>query len=430
MLTLTPKLNFKSDNVNFNPKSVTAPMPQDMAMPDDEFSMQHEALKKAQKKEKSQERLQEMSAYGTVAIGIGLLGSFLSSIYLLIKNRGKSQAGKEMEELTKATIEWLDFKVKKNVVAPINSETTSKVLRETFNNILNYEKLSDKAKNWGGKFHKSTNMIYLYGHGGVGKTYVAKQYAQERGALFTSIKYPDMGSPFKDAASMKVSNTFDQIVEIANQNKDRPVVVCIDEFDAVIKKVAENGHDNEAVKTRAAVLTGMDAVREQCNNVTFIATSNYHPKNGQVDEIALRRFDKQIEVPLPDKEQIESLLDMYFKKEGAEAIDKTGFLKSSELKKFAGKLGSEGFANGEIELIVKNAVEIFMGSLKGIKDEDLVKHPFKIDYLEQAMKMKGTPASKTNKLMIVKGDNQGDNSTHKISFFQKLKLLKFLLSKQ
>ncbi len=430
MLTLTPKLNFKSDNVNFNPKSVTAPMPQDMTLPDDGFIMQNEALRKAEKKEKQQENLQKMSAYGTVAIGFGLVGSLLLTIFSMIKHKGKSQTEEEIGKLTEATINWIDFKDKKDAVASLNSKTTSKVLRETFNNILNYEKLSDKAKNWGGKFHKSTNMIYLYGHGGVGKTYVAEQYAQECGALFTSIKYPDMGSPLKDAASMKVSNTFDQIVEIATQNKERPVVVCIDEFDAVIKKVAENGRDNEADKTRAAVLTGMDAVRKKCNNVTFIATSNYHPKNGQVDEIALRRFDKQIEVPLPDKEQIESLLDMYLKKEGAEAIDKTGFLKSSELKQFAGKLGREGFANGEIELIVKNAVEIFMGSLKGIKDEDLVKHPFKIDYLEQAMKMKGTPASKTNKLMIVKGDNQGDNSTHKISFFQKLKLLKFLLSKQ
>ena len=424
MLTVTPKLNFKSDNVNFNPKSVTAPMPQDMTMPDDGFIMQNEALRKAEKKEKQNDTINKLMLITMMCIAIPMMGNFLKSIFSSLFKKGKvrSQAEEEIEKLTKATINWTDFKDKKDVVASLNSKTTSKVLRDAFNNIINGEKLSAKAKKWGGSNHNNTNMIYLYGHGGVGKTYVAEQYAQERGALFTSIKYPDMGSPFKDAASMKVSNTFDQIVEIASQNKERPVVVCIDEFDAVIKKVAENGHDNEAAKTRAAVLTGMDAVRKKCDNVTFIATSNYHPKNGQVDEIALRRFNNQIEVPLPDNEQIEGLLEMYLKKEGADAIDKTGFLKKPELKKFADKLYKEGFSNGEIELIVGEAMKIFRSTLKNAKDAELeTKHAFKMDYLEQAMKMKGTPASRTNKLMIVKDDNK--NSTYRISFWQRLKFL-------
>ena len=229
-------ISFKSDNINFNPKRTTAPMPQDMTMPDDEFIMQNEALRKAAKKEKQQENLQKMSAYGTVAIGVGLVGSLLLTIFSMIKHKGKSQTEEEIGKLTKATINWTDFKDKKDVVASLNSKTTSKVLRDAFNNIINGEKLSAKAKKWGGSNHNNTNMIYLYGHGGVGKTYVAEQYAQECGALFTSIKYPDMGSPFKDAASMKVSNTFDQIVDI-----DDIVAVLVDilQHDAVHALLAQ-----------------------------------------------------------------------------------------------------------------------------------------------------------------------------------------------
>lgn len=389
-------VQFREAPINYNNRYV-APMPQGAGYDDDMFVMQ-EMSKAAQKKERSQEKYQKWMAYGTAGIAVGLVGSLILSLVGFLKGGGKTAAEQEMKELTKATIKWVDFKDKKDVVAPLNSKTTAQSLREAFNNILNGKKLSEKALRWGGATGKDVDMIYLYGHGGTGKTYVAQQYAQEIGAIFTSIKYPDMGSPFKDAASMKVSNTFDEIVKIAQENKDRPVVVCIDEFDAVIKKVKDgiNGSE-EAGKTRAAVLTGMDAVRQRCHNVTFIATSNYHPKNGQVDEIALRRFNNQIEVPLPNKEQIEGVLDMYLS--DMEAIKGKNFVKSSEVQKFINKLQKEGYSNGEIRLIAEEAGKIFRASLKDVKDEDLVKHPFKVEYLEKALQLKGIAASKTNRLM-------------------------------
>ena len=235
---------------------------------------------------------------------------------------------------------------------------------------------------------------------------LGKQYAQEIGALYTSVKYPDMGSPYKDAASMKISNVFDQIIDISSKNPKRPIVCCVDEFDAVIKKINDSAHGSEeASKSRAAVLTGMDRVREKCPNVIFIATSNYHPKNGKVDEIVLRRFNNQIEVPLPDTEQIESLLKMYLK--DIEAIkDMDSFVKQLSIKNFINKLQNEGYSNGEIELICKEAGKIFRATLSGVKDEELAKHPFKLKYLEEATKMKGSAASKTNRLMDVLPDWQ------------------------
>ena len=414
-------ISFKSDNVKFNNPRKTPQMPQNtgMSMPEDMLVIQ-EMDKKAQKKEKSRDRWYKAGVIAQIGIAVGFVGSFLLGLFLLLKGGGKSPAENEMKQLTEATIKWLDFKDKKDLVAPLNSKTTSKSLKEAFNNILNGAKLSEKALKWGGGSGKDVNMIYLYGHGGTGKTYVAEQYAQEIGALFTSIKYPDMGSPFKDAASMKVSNTFDQIIEIANKNKNRPVVVCIDEFDAVIKKVPDYaGSSGESNKTRAAVLTGMDAVRKKCNNVTFIATSNYHPKNGQVDEIALRRFNNQIEVPLPEREQIESLLEMYLDKIEAKGAD---FIKQSSTQSFIDKLKKEGYSNGEIQLMAEEAGKIFRSTLKDVKDEDLVKHPFKVEYLEQAMRLKGNAASRTNKLMEVV-DYPKNSKNYKPNFWQRLAFL-------
>ena len=241
------------------------------------------------------------------------------------------------------------------------------------------------------------NVLYLYGHVGVGKTYVAKQFAQDIGALFTCIKYPDLGSPFKDAASIRITGVFDDIISQALVNKDRKIVVCIDEIDALIKKVPIGLGAEDAGKSRAAVLTAIDKMVQTCDNVTVVATSNYHPQSGLIDEIALRRFNEHIEVPLPDKEQTLALLDLFLKK--VKGLNPTEYFKSPEIDRFAQKLVDEGYSNGEIELICKNAKKLFGASVKNVADEDLHKHKFTVDFLEQALASKGSAASKTNELM-------------------------------
>ena len=318
----------------------------------------------------------------------------------LRKGAAGDAAKKELEELTKVNIQWEDFAGKK-LVASLDSKTTSKSLKEVFGNIISSNKLSDKAKKWGGG-SGSIDIMYLYGHGGTGKTYVAKQFAQETGAMFTSIKYPDIGSPFKDAGSMKINRFFENIIEKANAEKDKKFVVCIDEIDAVMKKVQDEAHGSgEASKARAALLTGIDRLRERCTNVTVIATSNYHPKNGIVDPIVLRRFNNKIEVPLPDNVQTEALLEMYLKQQNIGAIETGKFIGSSDFKNFAKKLQKNGYSNGEIALIAEEAGKIFRSTLKGVADAELAKHPFKAEYLEKAMKLNGEAASKTNQLMNV-----------------------------
>ena len=398
------------NNVNYNNR-YTAPMPEN-ALNDDVFMMQAMAENQAEKRAKSQDRWNKAG----VLAQIGIAGAFLTTAGIALfgvlgfkklgKNVGK-QANDELNKLTGVKLKWEDF-AKDKKVASLDSDTTSKSLKKAFKSIIENNKLSEEAKKWGGAGN-SMDIMYLYGHGGTGKTYVAKQFAQETGSMFTCIKYPDLGSPYKDAASMRISSCFDNIIAQANAAKDKKFVVCIDEIDAVMRKVPDGAHGAEEVaKSRAAVLTGLDKLRENCSNVTVIATSNYHPKNGIVDPIALRRFNNKIEVPLPDKKQVPALLEMYMKNIGA-VDDK--FYKTSAFKSFARKLQNNGYSNGEIELIAKEASKIFSASLKDVADADLKKHPFKVKYLEEAMKMNGEAASKTNKLMDVKGNKQGSSTS-------------------
>ncbi len=431
-------INFKAEaqkigqpnNVNYNNR-YTAPMPEN-ALNDDVFMMQAMAENQAEKRAKSQDRWNKAG----VLAQIGIAGAFLTTAGIALlgvlgfkklgKNVGK-QANDELNKLTGVKLKWEDF-AKDKKVASLDSDTTSKSLKKAFNTIIENNKLSEEAKKWGGASN-GMDIMYLYGHGGTGKTYVAKQFAQATGSMFTCIKYPDLGSPYKDAASMKISSCFDEIIKHANAAKDKKFVVCIDEIDAVMRKVPDGAHGAEEVaKSRAAVLTGLDKLRENCSNVTVIATSNYHPKNGIVDPIALRRFNNKIEVPLPDKKQVPALLEMYMKNIGA-VDDK--FYKTSAFKSFAKKLQNNGYSNGEIELIAKEASKIFSASLKDVADADLKKHPFKVKYLEEAMKMNGEAASKTNKLMDVPktGKNSKNNTNNKnnpqmpkLNFLQRLAL--------
>lgn len=411
-------VNFKASApaINYNNR-YTPPMPDEPM--DDVFMLQMMEQQKAEKKEKSRDRWNKAGVMAQIGIATAFLTAAGLGLLTFIGRKTGKGAPSELERLTHVKIKWDDF-AKDKTVADLNSKTTSKSLRDAFRNIIDSSGLSEQARKWGGSGDKKLDIMYLYGHGGTGKTYVAKQYAQETGSLFTCIKYPDLGSPYKDAASMRISNMFDNIVEQANKMKDRKIVVCIDEIDAVMRKVPDGQHGAEEVaKSRAAVLTGIDKLREKCSNVTVIATSNYHPENGIVDPIALRRFNNKIEVPLPDKEQIPALLEMYMKDIGAATDAK--FFNRSDFKSFCKKLEKGGYSNGEIELIAKESGKIFSSTLKGVADADLKKHPFKIKYLEEALKMNGQAASKTNKLMEVKkGSN---NSEQKLNFWQKLAIL-------
>lgn len=405
MLNQISNVNYKASAypVNYNNR-YTPPMPQNV---NDVFLMQAMEQQKAAKKAKSKENWNKAGILAQIGIATAFLGILAVNIFALTKKGAAAQANQakqELEELTKVNLKWEDFKGKK-LVADLDSKTTSKTLKETFKNLIAQRKLSSKAQDWGGT-PDGVNMIYLYGHGGVGKTYVAEQYAQEIGALFTSIKFPNIGSPFKDAGSMKANRFFENIIEKANSAKDRDVVVCIDEFDAVIKKVNEAAQgSSEASKLRAAILTGMDNVRKKCKNVTFVATSNYHPESGLVDVIALRRFNNKILVPLPDNIQSEALLKMYLTKQNIGALKDSNFFNSNDFKKFAKKLCDEGYSNGEISLIAEEAGKVFRSSLEGVADSDLAKHSFKIEHLETALKMNGEAASKTNDLMNIRIKN-------------------------
>lgn len=136
------------------------------------------------------------------------------------------------------------------------------------------------------------NGMLLYGPPGCGKTFVAEKFAEETGFNFALIKSSDLASSYLHGSQEKIAQLFKQAEAKA------PVVLCFDEFDALVPDRSNPGSQY--------VTSEVNEFLSQLNNcsqrgIFVVATSNRPDK---IDPAVLRtgRIDKQVYVPLPDKE--------------------------------------------------------------------------------------------------------------------------------
>ena len=332
-----------------------------------------------------------------VVTGAGVLGSLALVAFLVMQIIAMRKGGNGMNELkalTDAPIVWTNFKGK-DKVAPLSSETTHVVVRDECGKLVNLQKLSEKAKKRAGIKGRS-RIYYVFGESGTGKSYCVKQTAQELGAYYTSIRYGEIGSPFKDAGSMKTLNMLRNIKSDAKARPDELFVVCVDEGDALVRKITAMASD-EASKSRSSFLTGIDELVDECPNVNVFITSNYHPDSKLIDRASMRRIHYKVEVPLADEAQADAMLKLYLK--DVEGI-KDNFYNSSEYKKFVKELVNGKYSNGEIQEIAENAADEFGVKLVGIPDADVDKQFFSIDYLKKAKELYGQAAAVTSDTML------------------------------
>lgn len=357
-----------------------------------DFTKIMEERQKEQNKAKRKQKWMSALQIGALVSTIALAGFFIWQ-----GTRGNKKAMDDAANaLTDVKIDWTKFD-DKTKVASLDSETTADIVRNKFRSLIDLTNLSDAKKAWSGMKDRS-RLYYMYGESGVGKTYAVQQLAQEMGAEYTCIKYGDLGSPYKDAGSMKILNLFRNIANTASENPGKKYVVCIDEIDSLLRTVGGHSSD-EAAKARGSVLTGMDELVKKCKNVTLVATSNYHPDSKLIDKASMRRFNKgKIEVPLPNRTQAKALLKMYLGKVGA--IDDK-FYSSKEFSEFVDELVTGKYANGEIQNIAEGAADDFAAHISKVADGELSKHPFKLDFLRKARESLGQAAAISNETMRV-----------------------------
>ena len=136
------------------------------------------------------------------------------------------------------------------------------------------------------------NGMLLYGPPGSGKSFVAEKFAEETGFNFILIKSSDLASTFIHGSQEKIGRLFKKA------EHEAPVVICFDEFDALVPDRSNPGAQYSAGEVNE-FLTQLNNCSKR--GIFVIGTTNRPDK---IDPAVLRtgRIDKQVYVPLPDKE--------------------------------------------------------------------------------------------------------------------------------
>lgn len=145
-------------------------------------------------------------------------------------------------------------------------------------------------KKWGTKPPKG---IILYGSPGTGKTLMAKALASQADARFFHVMASDIASKWYGESEQIVRDIF----ELASQNGGK-TIIFFDEVDAIAPQ-REGAHE-VTKRVVSTLLENMDGIGAN-DNVMVVASTN---RLEGIDPALLRagRFDRWVEVPLPDEE--------------------------------------------------------------------------------------------------------------------------------
>jgi len=157
--------------------------------------------------------------------------------------------------------------------------------------------------------------VLLYGPPGCGKTLMAKAIATEASATFIRVVGSELVRKFIGEGARLVHELFELAKEKA------PTIIFIDEIDAVgAKRMDETtGGEREVNRTLMQLLAEMDGFDPR-GNVKVIAATN---RPDILDPALLRpgRFDRLIEVPLPDFRGRLEILKVHTRKMNLKDVD-------------------------------------------------------------------------------------------------------------
>ena len=172
--------------------------------------------------------------------------------------------------------------------------------------IVDFLKNAPKYRELGAKIPKGALLV---GPPGTGKTLLAKAVAGEANVPFLSISGSDFVEMFVGVGASRVRDLFDQA------KKKAPCIVFIDEIDAIGRARGRNagfsGND-ERENTLNQLLTEMDGFQTNAGVIILAATN----RADILDKALMRagRFDRQIEVGLPELHERREIFDVHLRK--------------------------------------------------------------------------------------------------------------------
>ena len=144
--------------------------------------------------------------------------------------------------------------------------------------------------------------VLMHGPPGTGKTLLAKAVASESDAHFIAINGPEIMSKYVGGSEENLREYFEEAEENA------PSIIFIDELDAIAPKREDTQGETER-RTVAQLLTLMDGLKSRGQVVVIGATN----RPDSLDQALRRpgRFDREIEIGVPDAEEREEILEIH-----------------------------------------------------------------------------------------------------------------------
>jgi transitional endoplasmic reticulum ATPase len=179
--------------------------------------------------------------------------------------------------------------------------------------------------------------ILLHGPTGTGKTLIAKAVAKMTESNFISIKGPELLSKWVGESEKGVREIFRKARLAA------PCIIFLDELDALVPRRGGSSDSHVTENVVSQILTEIDGL-EELHNVLIIGATN---RLDIVDPAILRpgRFDRIIEVPLPDAKGRSNIFKIHTKKKP--------LAKDVDLEKIVER--TNGFSGAEIAAITNRA---------------------------------------------------------------------------
>ncbi len=253
-------------------------------------------------------------------------------------------------------------------------EDVKRELQEAVEWPMKYPALYDKLG------HKMPRGILLHGPSGTGKTLLAKAVATESEANFVSVRGPELLSKWVGESERGIREIFRRARQAA------PCVIFFDEIDSIAPVRGAGGETAVTERVVSQLLTELDGM-ENMHGVVVLAATN---RADMIDPALLRpgRFDKIVQVPLPDKESRKKIIQI-----GSETIptiddvndpQHIDFDKISEL--------TDGLSGADVAAISNTAVSLviheFLDKHPNVKDVDKSSEDAKVGmkHFEEAVK--------------------------------------------
>ena len=226
-----------------------------------------------------------------------LLGIVLmAGVFWLIMRNAAGAGGANMSISKSKAQMQNNLKVRFSDVAGAEEE------KEELREVVDFLKSPKKFSTLGARIPSG---VLLVGPPGTGKTLFAKAVAGEAGVPFFSVSGSDFVEMYVGVGAKRVRDLFDMA------KKNQPCIIFVDEIDAVGRRRGAGlggGHD-EREQTLNQILVQMDGFESNEGIIVMAATN----RADILDPALLRpgRFDRQINVNLPDVKGREQILKVH-----------------------------------------------------------------------------------------------------------------------